>query len=300
LIQHQSSLRSHLSGLRFNNHEVGSYQFFSNIQNTNKNLESTSTTFSADSDSDYTNIGFTYRQNENWTLGAAIAYVDQDVDVDATGTEFENDGFLFSGLATYQKGNLFAEAGITLSSLDVESNRGVLLGITQRIESGSSDANALGVTLALGQNAVKSDKWRAGPIFRLDYNKVDVESFSENGTNSTSLSFSNIERASLIAGAGMFANYDSSIGSIPIQYFGEALIEGDLESAQQGVQASVNSLANSPEFSLESFDTDSVGYSLQLGASARITNNINAQLSYTYQDLAGDINSINFGISSKF
>lgn len=300
LTQHQSSLRSHLSGLRFDPKDVGVYQFFSNAQNTERDLESTSTTVAADSDSDYINVGFTYRTNANWTFGGALGYVDQEVDVDVIGTEFENDGFLLSGLATYERGSVFIEAGLTYANLDVESNRGVLLGITQRVETGDSDGDGIGLTFAIGQNFLANSNLRAGPIFRLDYNYFDVSSFSEEGARSTSLSFSNIERSSLIGGVGAFANYAFLAGNTPIQLFGEALLEADLESGADPVTASLNSLGNTSNFSLESFDTDSVSYSLQLGASAQLTNSTAAQISYTYQDLAGDIDAINFGIRTSF
>ena len=300
LAQHQSSLRSELSALRFSKQEIKSYRFFTNINDSSDDIDQTSTSLSADNDSSAGNIGFTYKYDAQWTFGLALGYIDQDVNVDNIGTSFENDGFLISGIAAYQKGKLFAEATITLADLDIESDRGVQLGIAQRVESGDTDGNGFGITLAAGYDLLSSEKWRAGPIIRLDYNDFDVDSFSEDGNRSTSLSFQNIERDSLITSIGGFANLQSSWGSIPVQYFGELSIEADLESDSDNIQVSLNSLANAPSFELDGIDNDSVGLTTQFGVSAAFTEKITAQVSYNYRDIGGSLNAINFGLNVNF
>jgi len=156
LAQHQSSLRSQLSALRYNNQKVKSYRFFTNINTSDQDIDQTSSTLEAENDTTTGNIGFTYKYDENWTLGLALGYIDQDVDVDSTGTSFESDGFLISALATYQKGKLFAEANLTLTELDIESRRGVELGVAQRIERGDTEGEGIGITATIGYDLVKS------------------------------------------------------------------------------------------------------------------------------------------------
>jgi len=192
LTQHQSSLRSQLSALRFTNQKAGSYRFFTNIDSSDQDIDETSSTLSADNDSTTGNIGFTYQHDDNWTFGLAVGYIDQDIDIDGTGTSFENDGVLISGLAGYQTNKLFVEATITIANIDVESDRSVELGVAQRIESGNTEGDGIGVTVALGYDMLNSEKWRAGPIARIDYNLLDVDDFSESGVRSTSLAFSNM------------------------------------------------------------------------------------------------------------
>lgn len=300
LAQHQSSIRSQLAELRYSNQEIKSYRFFSNIDSSSDDIDQSNSSLSAENDSTTGNIGFAYKYDAHWTLGLALGYVDQDVDVDSTGTSFENDGFLISALAAYQKGKLFAEATITYADIDIESDRGVELGVAQRIESGDTDGNGLGITVAAGYDLLNSKKWRAGPILRLDYNLFDVDSFSEQGNRSTSLSFQNIERDSLITSLGAFANLQSAWGSIPVQYFGELSIEADLANGSDNVQVSLNSLSNAPSFELDGIDNDSVGFTTQLGVSATLAKNITAQVSYNYRDIGGSLNAINFGLNVGF
>lgn len=300
LVQHQNSLRSHQSGLRFSPQTVGRYSFIANVQTSDKGLDETGTTASAEAEGNYLNVGFTYRKNNNWRLGASLAYVDQELDIASTGSNFESDGFLISGLANYQNEDFFAEASISYADLDIESKRSVLLGSTQRIESAQTSADGIGLSIAIGKDIVSSDTWHAGPILRFDFNQLNVDDFSENGRRSTSLSFSNIERSSPIAAVGAFANTSSVIANMPVQYFAEALFESNLDDDSEDVQASLNSLNNSSQFSLRSFEIDDNGYSVQLGVNAQITSKTSAQISYTYQELAGDIQSINIGVKSVF
>ena len=300
LAQHQSSLRSQLSALRFSNHKVGSYRFFTNINTSDNDVNATESTLSANNDSSTGNIGFTYKHNNHWTLGLAFGYIDQDVDIDNTGTSFENDGFLVSGLAGYQTNKLFIEATLTYANIDIESDRAVQLGVAQRIESGESDADGIGVTVAVGYDMLNSEKWRAGPIARIDYNDLDIDNFSETGIRSTSLSFSNIERDSFITSLGAFGNYQSFWGNIPVQYFGEISLEADLAGEPEDIEVSLNSLSSAPSFSLDGIDTDSVGFTTQFGVSAAFNKNITAQLSYNYRDLGGSLNAINLGLNVGF
>jgi len=301
LVQHQSSLRSELSARRYLKHENNSYRFFANISTNDQDIDATSSSLEADGDVDSGNIGFIYQYNDNWALGLALGYIDQEVDVDVTGTSFENDGLLFSALATYQYGKLFAEAGFTFTDLDIESDRGVTLGILQRVETGDTEGEGIGITFAAGYNLLNSEKFKFGPIVRLDFNEFDVDSFSEDGSNSTSLSFSNIERDAFIASIGAFANLQSSWGNTRVQYFGEISIEGDLEDDPSDIQASLNSLGNALPFQVESVDIDdSTGLSAQLGISVALSKKVNATLSYTYREIGGDINAINFGINADF
>jgi len=300
LAQHQSSLRSQLSALRYNNQKVKSYRFFTNINTSDQDIDQTSSTLEAENDTTTGNIGFTYKYDENWTLGLALGYIDQDVDVDSTGTSFESDGFLISALATYQKGKLFAEANLTLTELDIESRRGVELGVAQRIERGDTEGEGIGITATIGYDLVKSKKLHAGPIVRLDFNKFEVDGFSEQGIQSTSLSFRNIQSDSLIASLGAFANYQSSWGNIPVQYFGELSIETELDDDPNDVQVSLNSLSSAPSFELDGIDRDSSGFTTQLGVSADFTESITAQLSYNYRDIGGSLNAINLGLNVAF
>lgn len=299
LTLHQSSLRSQLSSLRFISQKPGAYHFFADVNESDADLES-STTLDAQSDNTSGNIGFVYQYNQNWTLGLALGYVDQDVAIDSTGTSFENDGLHFSALAAFQSGQWFVEANVTFSDLDIESNRGITLGVAQRIERGNTEAEGLGITIATGYDLFASEKYNIGPIARLDFNQLDVDSFSEISTRSTSLSFSNIQRDSVIASLGAFANIQSSWGNLPIQYFGEITIDEDFDNEQNDIQVSLNSLTTAPSFELNGFNVDSSGITAQFGISAAISNAINAQLSYTYRDINGDIDSINFGINAGF
>ena len=299
LVQHQSSLRSQLSASRFIDQELNTFRFFANINESDHDLES-STTQDASSDNTTGNIGFLYQVSSNLSVGLALGYVDQEVDIDNTGTSFENDGLLFSALANYQQGRWFAEAGLTFSELDIESSRGVTLGVAQRIERGDTEGDGVGLTFSGGYDLLSSKKYHVGPILRLDFNQFDVDNFSEEGTQSTSLSFSNIERDAFIASLGAFANIQSSWGSIPINYFGEITADADLEGDSDDIQVSLNSLDSGPSFALESFDRDSSGFSAQFGISAALSKAINLQLSYNYRELGGDINAVNLGISADF
>ena len=300
LTQHQSSLRSQLSSQRFSQQDVGKYRFFADINESSNDLES-ATTLDAENDSTSGNIGFIYQYDKKWALGLALGYTDQDVDINAAGTSFENDGLLFSALATYNNGRWFTEAGVTYADLDIESNRGVTLGVAQRVETGDTDGDGLGITLASGYDVLASKKYHFGPIARLDYNQLDVDSFSEDGVRSTSLSFSNIERDAIILSVGAFANIQSSWGNTPIQYFGELTLDTDLQDDTSDIRVSLNSLsAVVPSFELESFTPDSTGFSAQFGISAALSKRINAQLSYTYREIGGDINAINLGINANF
>lgn len=120
----------------------------------------------------------------------------------------DSDGFLLSLYARYGQGaGWWGSVDASYGWLDLDASRRVKIGggdipvILNRTESGSTDGTLAGIRLLTGWN-VENGKLTHGPYAGLDYVRVHVNGYNEDGKNRTSLTFKDQNNESIEAQIG--------------------------------------------------------------------------------------------------
>jgi len=133
-------------------------------------------------------VGGDMRVTNNMLAGIQFAYTDYKGDFGASGGDFKLREPMFTLYAGYGQGPWYLGATLGAGALDYDTNRTIALGPTTRTESGSTRGYHT-VGRLLGGYWFRYQDWNHGPFAKLTYENIVVREFSENGNDSTSLTY---------------------------------------------------------------------------------------------------------------
>jgi uncharacterized protein YhjY with autotransporter beta-barrel domain len=156
---------------------------------------------------DFHTAGFTlgsdYRVTNNFILGGAVGYLSAGSKVDHDAADLSAQGFTLSAFATYYLGKMFWLDGIFTYGWNwYDTERQTTAGTVR----GSPDGTQLAVSASTGADFAFG-RLTVGPYGRLDYVRIEVDSFREQGDSTQTLNVGSQEVTSLTTALGAQASY---------------------------------------------------------------------------------------------
>ncbi|MBU6959939.1 autotransporter domain-containing protein [Pseudomonas sp. CVAP len=255
---------------------------------------------SADGNGYNLNIGGSYRLDEAWRVGVAAGFYRQKLEAGNDNSQYKLNTYMGTAFAQYQQNRWWADAAMTAGHLDYDSlKRKFDLGVNERGEKGSTNGTVLAVTGRLGYDIAQqaSSPWHLSPFISADYAKVQVDGYSENGNDSTALTFGDQKRTSKRLGVGLQGKYQITPQT---QVFGEYAHEREYKDDTQDLTINLNSLPNN-RFTLQGYTPQTNLNRLNLGVSQKLTPDLALRASYNIRkDDDFTQQGINVGVSLDF
>ncbi|EJM75812.1 esterase EstP [Pseudomonas sp. GM55] len=255
---------------------------------------------SADGNGANLNIGGSYRLDDAWRVGLAAGFYNQKLEAGSNDSDYKLNTYLGTVFAQYQQNRVWADAALTAGHLDYDSlKRKFQLGVNERGEKGDTSGYVEAFSARLGYDIAQqaSSPWHLSPFVSADFAKVQVDGYSEDGNDSTALTFADQDRISRRLGAGLQGKYQFTPQT---QVFGEVAVEREYNDDTQNVSINLNNLPNN-QFTLQGYTPQSHLSRLNLGVSHNLTRDLALRASYNIRkDDDFTQQGINVGVALDF
>ena len=303
----QGTLRSHQDELRNqwladwqNWQAVGQWRAIVAGGGQHQDFDSQRSGASADGNGYNLNIGGSYRLNDAWRVGVAAGFYNQKLEAGDNDSDYKLNTYLGTAFAQYQQNRWWGDAAVTAGHLDYDSlKRKFQLGVNERGEKGDTDGYVLAFSGRVGYDIAPeaSSPWHLSPFVSADFAKVEVDGYSENGADSTALTFDDQSRISRRLGLGIQGKYQITSQT---QVFGELAHEREYNDDTQHVTMNLNGLPNN-RYTLAGYAPQTNLNRLNLGVSHNLTKDLALRASY---DIRKDDDftqqGINVGVALDF
>jgi len=143
---------------------------------------------STNGDVNTVSVGGDVRLTDKLLAGVQFGYSEYKGDYDNGGGDFKLREPMLTFYGGFGEGPWYVGATLGVGSLDFSTNRNIVLGATTRTETGDTSGYH-NVARLLGGYWFKYQDWNHGPFAKLTYEKIVVRQFSENGSDSTALTY---------------------------------------------------------------------------------------------------------------
>ena len=143
---------------------------------------------STNGDVNTVSVGGDMRVTDKLLAGVQFGYSEYKADYNNGGGNFKLREPMLTFYAGYGEGPWYVGATLGAGALDYDTNRSIQLGAATRTESGSVKGYH-NIARLLGGYWFKYQDWNHGPFAKLTYEKIVVRQFSENGSDSTALTY---------------------------------------------------------------------------------------------------------------
>jgi len=192
---------------------------------------------SGSGDMNTVSVGGDMKLSDKMLAGVQFAYSDYKGDFGNGNGDFKLREPMFTGYVGYGEGPWYVGATLGAGSLDFSTTRNIQLGAAMRNESGDT-RGWHSVGRLLGGYWFRYGNWDHGPFAKLTWEKVVVRQFSENGNDSTSLTYGQQNTDALWSSLGWQVAGNVS-GFRP---FARVTWEYNFQSDDRVVQAHANNL----------------------------------------------------------
>ncbi len=243
--------------------------------------------------------GVDYRFNSSFSAGIATSIGFQGADF-AGGGGYRNIEPLFSAYGVWHSGggyvSLLGAAG-QMNFNDI--TRSFSLGAATRTERGDANGSHRGFEVG-GGYFFDWGNIKTGPYASYAWQKIKVDSYFENQSDSSSMFFGRQQRTSGIATLGWQLMGDMKMGESTLHPFGRVAFQHESKTSPDEVQAGLIGLNGS--FTMPGFQPDKSWWTADLGLAADFGGNLTGYAAYNgrFSDSTQRIDSVNLGLSLKF
>ncbi|SFQ60965.1 outer membrane lipase/esterase [Pseudomonas sp. NFPP07] len=297
---HQDELRNQWQADWENWQGVGQWRAIVAAGGQHQDFDSQRSGASADGNGLNLNIGGSYRLDEAWRVGVLAGAYRQKLEAGSNDSDYKLNTYLGTAFVQYQQNRWWADAAATAGHLDYDNlKRKFALGPNERGEKGDTNGDILAFSARLGYDIAQqaSSPWHLSPFISADYARVKVDGYSEDGNDSTALTFDDQKRTSRRLGIGLQGKYQITRQT---QVFGEIAHEKEYEDDTQKLTMALNSLPDN-RYTLEGYTPQTNLNRLNLGVSHKLTQDLALRASYNIRkDDDFTQQGINVGVSLDF
>jgi outer membrane lipase/esterase len=243
--------------------EVGETQLFANAQFSQQDFNAAPNTMQAENDLFTATFGLDYRMSESMSIGAAASLGASNGDF-AIGGGIESRELLASIFATWHIGGGYINAIASAGSNSLDIDRLLYLGPSIRRESGSTNARHYGFELG-GGYVFDAGGIQHGPFISGTWQRVEMDGYSEETNNSTSMWFGDVERESLVGRVGYQLSGLGKFGDTGVRPYLRVAYASESEDDVTRVQAGSTSLNG--HFTMNGFQPGDEWYEAEAGIS---------------------------------
>ncbi|HEX7339102.1 MAG TPA: autotransporter domain-containing protein [Rhodanobacteraceae bacterium] len=262
-------------------------------------------TFDATGNSPRTNLntfnftlGVDGSAGDHINAGAALGLARSNADIGRGG--FRLDSIIGSGYATWHgtHGYIGVNAGFAQLSYN-DIYRRFQIGALMRSETAQTDGSQIMAGLD-GGLWFGSDAIKTGPFARVQWQRISVDGYSENGDDSSAMWFGKQQRFALIGTLGWQLTGNWKVGQSMLHPYVNVAWDHDSRAGERKVRAGLTSMQGS--FALTGFIPDSGWIGADLGLTAQISPTVSTW--FAYQGRFGDSNqrsnNLNMGVKIAF
>ncbi|WP_025805321.1 esterase EstP [Pseudomonas chlororaphis] len=297
---HQDELRNQWQADWENWQGVGQWRAIVAAGGQHQDFDSQRSGASADGNGFNLNIGGSYRLDEAWRVGVLAGAYRQKLEAGSNDSDYKLNTYLGTAFVQYQQNRWWADAAATAGHLDYDNlKRKFDLGPNERGEKGDTSGDILAFSARLGYDIAQqaSSPWHLSPFISADYARAKVDGYSEDGSDSTALTFDEQKRTSRRLGIGLQGKYQITQQT---QVFGEIAREKEYEDDTQKLTMALNSLPDN-RYTLEGYTPQTNLNRLNLGVSHKLTQDLALRASYNIRkDDDFTQQGINVGVSLDF
>ncbi|SEK98174.1 outer membrane lipase/esterase [Pseudomonas sp. NFIX51] len=297
---HQDELRNQWQADWENWQGVGQWRAIVAAGGQHQDFDSQRSGASADGNGFNLNIGGSYRLDEAWRVGVLAGAYRQKLEAGSNDSDYKLNTYLGTAFVQYQQNRWWADAAATAGHLDYDNlKRKFDLGPNERGEKGDTSGDVLAFSARLGYDIAQqtSSPWHLSPFISADYARAKVDGYSEDGNDSTALTFDDQKRTSRRLGIGLQGKYQITRQT---QVFGEIAHEKEYEDDTQKLTMALNSLPDN-RYTLEGYTPQTNLNRLNLGVSHKLTQDLALRASYNIRkDDDFTQQGINVGVSLDF
>jgi outer membrane lipase/esterase len=278
---------------------VGSFESFVNLDYQPVRIDINNNSAGLSSDNQNVTIGVDMQVTDRILAGLALGYSDENNDFGANGGGFHQ---AFTSVTAYGAarvgGSSYLSALATVGNINYDNvHRDIPLGVATRTESGSTSGNYSALRIGGGMD-VAYGQWSIGPLANLTWQKVGVDSFSENGTNSTSMAFGSQTRKALTGSMGARTSYAMQSPLGELRPYAQLTYEHEFDNDTRYVTANVIGMPGS--FSLPAYLPDRNYALLGAGLMAQLSKAVSAVISLNSVLMQKDAHSTAVGVNFRF
>ncbi len=266
----------------------GRFQAWAADDNANPDIQGPS--LSGNADLNTIAVGADMRVSDRLLAGIQFTYSEYKGDFGAGTGDFKLREPMMTLYTGYGEGPWYVGGTLGLGSLDIDTSRNIALGTTNRNESGSTSGYH-SVARLLGGYWFKYRDWDHGPFAKLTWEKVVVRQFSEQGSDSTALTYGQQDTDALWSSLGW-----QVAGNIQgFRPFARATWEYNFQSDTRQVTARSNTLNGN--YVVPGFEQDDNWWLFDVGVSkdfGKVTGFLSGNVSAGKND--GDYWAITVGI----
>ncbi|AZD10901.1 Phospholipase/lecithinase/hemolysin [Pseudomonas chlororaphis] len=297
---HQDELRNQWQADWENWQGVGQWRAIVAAGGQHQDFDSQRSGASADGNGFNLSIGGSYRLDEAWRVGVLAGAYRQKLEAGSNDSDYKLNTYLGTAFVQYQQNRWWADAAATAGHLDYDNlKRKFDLGPNERGEKGDTRGDVLAFSARLGYDIAQqaSSPWHLSPFISADYARAKVDGYSEDGNDSTALTFDDQKRTSRRLGIGLQGKYQITRHT---QVFGEIAHEKEYEDDTQKLTMALNSLPDN-RYTLEGYTPQTNLNRLNLGVSHKLTQDLALRASYNIRkDDDFTQQGINVGVSLDF
>lgn len=233
---HSSVINGELFANRRADRSDGEARGYAHLQFGKQTFDAAANTGEMDLNQFTATFGADYMAGESVTLGGAVSFGNSNGTTGGAGLHSRE--VLASAYAAANLGSIgYIDAIASVGSNNIDVNRSIPLGPSLRVDSGTTTAKDIAFELG-GGLAFGSDDFHHGPFVSVAWQKVTVDGYAEDNTDSTSMWFSEFERKSLVGRLGY--QLQTTSGNFK-PYLRVAYAQEDKDDVTQ-VQAGSNSM----------------------------------------------------------
>lgn len=229
--------------------------------------------------------------------GAFAGYGRQDIDFGYSRGDFRQTDAGVGGFVGWAGESAWINGQLSWSKLDYKVDRQVNLGPASRIHSGSPDGDNLGLGLSAGWN-FGSGALRHGPVLRVLAQRIGIDGYAENSSQSTALAYPKQDVDSLVGSLGWQASYAISDH---LQPYAQLSWEHEFEDAPAQAFAQSQSIAGALPYAVPGLAFDQDYGSLALGLRSKLMGlDVNAGINLTLEQQGGSDTGFFLTVGSAF
>ncbi len=238
----------------------------------------------------------------DWTSGNIVyggfaGYGVQRIDYGLRRGEFKQRDGSVGGYIGWHGDALWANGQLSWTKVSFDVDRDVRLGPATRRHSGSPDGDNLGAGINAGWD-FHDGALTHGPVVSVLMQKVSVDAYAENSTESTALAYPDQDFDSLIGSAGWQASYAIRDGLVP---YGRLTWDHAFEDAPEEAFAQSRSIAGTLPFAVPGLEVDENYGTVLLGVRTRVFGlDANVGASATLGQEVGDHATVFVTVGSRF
>jgi outer membrane lipase/esterase len=291
---HSSVINNQIFNMTSAARSPGETNAYGHVQYSQTSYKSSSTTNSMDSDLFAATFGADVRYSDNISLGAAVSVGNSNGD--NAGASIGGTEVLFSAYGIAHFGSGYLDMILSGGSSNLDIDRSIVLGPATRVEKGSTNATHRAVEIGAGWTFGETEALKHGPFASIAWQKVQVDGYKEESSDSTSMYFNDFRRTAAIARLG----YQLRGNSGNWQPFARVAWANDSDASTTRVQTGSNSMNG--HFTMDGFQAPKDWTEADVGVNYALGENKFLSFSYRgrFSDDTQDVNSVDFGFRVEF